>query len=71
MIPFAIFVQSVSVHQLKAFERWKNLNNGNTDHSAPSRAICERSQACILGNLNCKIQIPLYRNVKLQPLVKN
>lgn len=70
MLPFAIFVQSI--YQLKAFGRYEKTSTmKTTDHSVPFQAICNWYTACIHSNLKCKIQIPLYRNVKLQSSVKN
>lgn len=70
MLPFAIFVQSI--YQLKAFDRYEKTSTmKTTDHSVPFQAICNWYAACIHSNLKCKIQIPLYRNVKLQSSVKN
>lgn len=74
MVPFAIFVQSASIDQLKAFDRYKknqNLNKGHRDHRALIQATQDRYQADVRGHLISRIRSLLYRNVKLHPLVKN
>lgn len=76
MVPFAIFVQSASIDQLKAFDRYKkkkkkHLNKGHRDHRALIRATQDRYQADVRGHLISRIRSLLYRNVKLHPLVKN
>lgn len=52
-------------------DRKKHLDSQNIDYSASFRGGEGKSVIGTKFVSKCKIQVPLYRNVKLQPLVKN